>query len=159
MSETHSIITQPEGGIDSPTAANEPSIRDWSDFRAQATYVWTICLAISRDPRAPVWQPIRIMRARRFALPHATGQNLAQVHAEFMRESAYAWACYPGFMGGSRRRHASGMVAEMLAGGLNANLGRDQCRSSRTASDGMVREILDSLRTRVDCSSRTSMRT
>ena len=79
----------------------------------------------------PVWQPIpNAVRARfRSPLPRQ-GEDLAQVHAEFMREILpfAVGNVHPGFMGWVHGGGTPvGMVAEMLAAGLNANLGgRDQ---------------------------------
>jgi glutamate/tyrosine decarboxylase-like PLP-dependent enzyme len=78
-----------------------------------------------------VWQPIPDQARAPFRSPAPRlGQNLAQVHAEFMREVLpYALGnVHPGFMGWVQGGGTPvGMVAEMLAGGLNANLGgRDQ---------------------------------
>lgn len=79
----------------------------------------------------PVWQPIpRNVRARfREALP--TGPtDLAQVHQQFMRDILPFGGgnAHPGFMGWVQGGGTPvGMLAEMLAAGLNANLGgRDQ---------------------------------
>jgi glutamate/tyrosine decarboxylase-like PLP-dependent enzyme len=134
MSETHSII-DPAGkaGIDSPTAANETlDPEDWSDFRAQAHRMLDDMLGyIEKIRERPVWQPIPDHARAPFRSPAPRlGQNLAQVHAEFMREVLpYALGnVHPGFMGWVQGGGTPvGMVAEMLAGGLNANLGgRDQ---------------------------------
>jgi len=75
----------------------------------------------------PVWQPIPAeVRARfRSAAPHE-GRELAEVHAEFMRNVLpYAQGnVHPGFMGWVNGGGTPvGMVAEMLAAGLNANCG------------------------------------
>jgi glutamate/tyrosine decarboxylase-like PLP-dependent enzyme/glutathione synthase/RimK-type ligase-like ATP-grasp enzyme len=79
----------------------------------------------------PVWQPIPDeVRARRStALPHEPSE-LSEVHEEFLRDVLpYAVGnVHPGFMGWVHGGGtAVGMLAEMLAAGLNANLGgRDQ---------------------------------
>jgi glutamate/tyrosine decarboxylase-like PLP-dependent enzyme len=101
---------------------------DWVDFRAQAhrmlddiiDYVETI-----RD--RPVWRPIPDpVRARlREPLP-AKPTALADVHAAFMRDVLpYATGnSHPGFMGWVHGGgNPAGMLGEMLAAGLNANLG------------------------------------
>ncbi|HXQ39964.1 MAG TPA: pyridoxal-dependent decarboxylase [Candidatus Udaeobacter sp.] len=101
---------------------------DWPGFRAQAhrmlddimDYVETI-----RD--RPVWQPIPdAVRARmREPLP-AKPTALADVHAAFMRDVLpYATGnSHPGFMGWVHGGgNPAGMLGEMLAAGLNANLG------------------------------------
>jgi len=79
----------------------------------------------------PVWQPIpREVRARfREALPMGP-TDLAQVHREFMRDILPFGVgnAHPGFVGWVHGGGTPvGMLAEMLAAGLNANLGgRDQ---------------------------------
>src|SRR6202166_4594621 len=101
---------------------------DWPGFRAQAhrmlddimDYVETI-----RD--RPVWRPIPdAVRARmREPLP-AKPMALAEVHAAFMRNVLpYATGnSHPGFMGWVHGGgNPAGMLGEMLAAGLNANLG------------------------------------
>jgi aromatic-L-amino-acid decarboxylase len=116
MSEMRPII-DPAGkaGINSPTAANETlDPEDWSDFRAQAHRMLDDMLGyIEKIRERPVWRPIpEHVPARRFALPRrALGEDLAQVHAEFMREVLpYAQGnVHPGFMGWVQwRRHAGG---------------------------------------------------
>src|SRR5271169_6373626 len=101
---------------------------DRPGFRAQAhrmlddimDYVETI-----RD--RPVWRPIPdAVRARmREPLP-AKPMALAEVHAAFMRDVLpYATGnSHPGFMGWVHGGgNPAGMLGEMLAAGLNANLG------------------------------------
>jgi glutamate/tyrosine decarboxylase-like PLP-dependent enzyme len=79
----------------------------------------------------PVWQPIPDDTRQAFneALPRQ-GHNLAQTHQRFMTEVLpYAVGnTHPRFMGWVHGGGTPvGMLAEMLAGGLNANLGgRDQ---------------------------------
>lgn len=79
----------------------------------------------------PVWQPIpqEIRALFREALPHDPS-DLATIHATFMRDILpYAVGnAHPGFMGWVHGAGTPvGMLAEMLAAGLNANLGgRDQ---------------------------------
>jgi aromatic-L-amino-acid decarboxylase len=75
----------------------------------------------------PVWQPIPdAVRARFDApLPRAPG-DLAAVHADFLHDVLpfAAGNVHPAFMGWVHGGGtAIGMLAEMLAGGLNANLG------------------------------------
>jgi glutamate/tyrosine decarboxylase-like PLP-dependent enzyme/glutathione synthase/RimK-type ligase-like ATP-grasp enzyme len=105
---------------------------DWTSFRAQAHLMLDDMLGYIENIRErPVWQPIpNAVRARfRSSVPRA-GEDLAQVHDEFMREILpFALGnVHPGFMGWVHGGGTPvGMVAEMLAGGLNANLGgRDQ---------------------------------
>ena len=75
----------------------------------------------------PVWQPIPdAVRARmREPLP-VKPTALAEVHASFMRDVLpYATGnSHPGFMGWVHGGgNPAGMLGEMLAAGLNANLG------------------------------------
>jgi glutamate/tyrosine decarboxylase-like PLP-dependent enzyme/glutathione synthase/RimK-type ligase-like ATP-grasp enzyme len=101
---------------------------DWPAFRTQAhrmlddivDYVETI-------RQRPVWQPISDEVRSRFRgdLPEAPS-DLAAVHAEFMRDILpfTTGNVHPGFMGWVHGGGTPvGMLAEMLAAGLNANLG------------------------------------
>ena len=79
----------------------------------------------------PVWQPIPEAVRQHFTEPlPARGSELAPLHAAFMEQILpYAVGnAHPGFMGWVHGGGtAVGMLAEMLAAGLNANLGgRDQ---------------------------------
>ena len=75
----------------------------------------------------PVWQPIPDSERARFQEPVPTGPtDLAAVHDEFMRHILpFATGnTHPGFMGWVHGGgNVPGMLAEMLAAGLNANLG------------------------------------
>ncbi len=79
----------------------------------------------------PVWRPIPDQVRMRFreGLP-AEASDVASVHATFMSDILpfAAGNAHPGFMGWVHGGgNVAGMFAEMLAGGLNANLGgRDQ---------------------------------
>lgn len=79
----------------------------------------------------PVWQPIpdAVRQAFRDGMP-AQGRELAEVHQQFMQQILpYAVGnAHPGFFGWVHGGGTPvGMLAEMLAAGLNANLGgRDQ---------------------------------
>jgi len=101
---------------------------DWAAFRAQAHVMLDDMLGyIEKIREWPVWQPIpEEARARfRTTAPHK-GVELADVHAEFMRDVLpYAMGnVHPGFMGWVNGGGTPvGMLAEMLAAGLNANLG------------------------------------
>jgi len=101
---------------------------DWPGFRAQAhrmlddilDYVETIL-------ERPVWQPIPDEVRSRFRgdLPQAPS-DLAAVHEEFLRDILpfTTGNVHPGFMGWVHGGGTPvGMLAEMLAAGLNANLG------------------------------------
>ena len=105
---------------------------NWDEFRAQGHRMLDDMIDYLRQIRArPVWQPIpeQVRAAVREPLP-LQGADLAEVHQAFMREVLpyVVGNAHPGFFGwvhggGS----AVGMLAEMLAAGLNANLGgRDQ---------------------------------
>ncbi len=101
---------------------------DWTRFRAQGHRMFEDMVGyLEHIRRRPVWQPIPDdIRARfRESLP-VDPTDLADVHDEFM-QSILPFATgnsHPGFMGWV---HGGGnpdaMLAEMLAAGLNANLG------------------------------------
>ena len=104
----------------------------WQAFRAQGHRMLDDMLDYVEHIRErPVWQPIpqRARDAFREPLPRQPG-DLAAAHAQFMRYVLpYAGGnVHPGFMGWVQGGGTPvGMLAEMLAGGLNANLGgRDQ---------------------------------
>jgi aromatic-L-amino-acid decarboxylase len=109
----------PDGGLD-------PS--DWQALRAQGHRMLDDMFDFVEHIRErPVWQPIPdSVRARfRAAVPTAP-TDLAAVHDEFMRDILpYATGnTHPGFMGWVHGGgNMAGMLAEMLAAGLNANLG------------------------------------
>ena len=116
--------------MDGQDAALDPT--DWTVFRAQAHHMLDDILDFTRDTRQrPVWTPAPQPARERFraALPEAP-QDLAEVHAEFKRDVMpyTAGNTHPGFMGWVQGGGTPvGMLAEMLAAGLNANLGgRDQ---------------------------------
>jgi aromatic-L-amino-acid/L-tryptophan decarboxylase len=105
---------------------------DWSELRAQGHRMLDDMFDYLQQIRArPVWQPIPAeLRARfREPLPRAT-TDLAAAHAIFMRDILpfAVGNAHPGFFGWVHGGGtAVGMLAEMLAAGLNANLGgRDQ---------------------------------
>ena len=101
---------------------------DWAAFRAQAHLMLDDMLGyIEKIRERPVWQPIPAEVRARFRSPAPRlGEELAQVHAEFMQDVLpYAQGnVHPGFMGWVNGGGTPvGVVAEMLAAGLNANLG------------------------------------
>ncbi len=105
---------------------------DWEAFRAQAHLMLDDILDYTQNIRQrPVWQPIPEQVRGRFrdALP-AGPSSLAEVHREFMNHILpfAAGNAHPGFMGWVQGGGtAVGTLAEMLAAGLNANVGgRDQ---------------------------------
>jgi len=101
---------------------------DWPEFRRQAHRMLDDIVDYLENIRdRPVWQPIpQAVRERfRSELPAAPSE-LAQVHEEFARfVLPYAAGnVHPGFMGWVHGAGTPvGVVAEMLASGLNANLG------------------------------------
>lgn len=105
---------------------------DWVDFRHQAHRMLDDMLGSMETVREqPVWQVIPDdVRARfREALPEKP-TSLANVHQEFMASILpfSARNAHPGFLGWVQGGGTPvGMLAEMLAAGLNANVGgRDQ---------------------------------
>src|ERR1700724_1604594 len=105
---------------------------DWASLRAQGHRMLDDILDYVEHIRArPVWQPMPdAVRARfRDELPSAPSA-LSFVHDEFMRLILpyAAGNVHPAFMGWVHGGgNPAGMLAEMLAAGLNANLGgRDQ---------------------------------
>jgi glutamate/tyrosine decarboxylase-like PLP-dependent enzyme len=101
---------------------------DWSRFRAQGHRMLDDMLDYLEHIRErPVWQQIPDAVRVRFREPlPAAPTDLAIVHGEFMR-SILPFAtgnAHPGFMGWVHGGgNPDGMLAEMLAAGLNANLG------------------------------------
>src|SRR5947209_2131397 len=101
---------------------------DWTEARAQAHRMLDDMLDhLQQIDGKPVWQPMPEKTRRGFeaSLPRQP-QPLGSVHAEFMREVLpFAGGnLHPGFMGWVQGGGTvPGMLAEMLAGGMNANLG------------------------------------
>ncbi len=102
--------------------------QDWEGFRAQAHRMLDDMLDYVRNIRErPVWQPIPEEVRKRFggSMP-ATPSPLVDIHQEFMKNVLpfAAGNVHPGFMGWVQGGGTPvGMLAEMLAAGLNANLG------------------------------------
>jgi glutamate/tyrosine decarboxylase-like PLP-dependent enzyme len=120
-------------GADSSAKAHETlDPMDWKSFRKQAHHMLDDMLDYTEHIRErPVWQPIPDeVRARFRGVVPRLPSDLAAVHEEFMRHILpfAAGNVHPGFMGWVHGGGTPvGMLAEMLAGGLNANLGgRDQ---------------------------------
>ena len=111
---------------DRQAASLDPA--NWEDLRAQGHRMLDDMVDNLRTLRErPLWQaPRPEARARyRAPLPRAGGR-LEDAHAQFMAEvAAYGSGNrHPGFMGWVQGGGtAVGMLAEMLAGGLDANLG------------------------------------
>jgi len=105
---------------------------DWEVFRTQAHRMLDDILDYTKNIRErPVWQPIPDGVRQRFREAVPVGPSaLAEVHQEFMNSILpfAAGNVHPGFMGWVQGGGTPvGMLAEMLAAGLNANLGgRDQ---------------------------------
>jgi aromatic-L-amino-acid/L-tryptophan decarboxylase len=112
-------------------AANAPitlDSLDWKSFRGQAHEMLDDMVDYLQNIRErPVWQPIPTAARARFrggvpVLP----MDLGRVHEEFMQHVLpfAAGNVHPGFMGWVHGGGTPvGMLAEMLAAGLNANLG------------------------------------
>jgi aromatic-L-amino-acid/L-tryptophan decarboxylase len=101
---------------------------DWASVRAQGHRMLDDMFDYLEHIRArPVWQPIPdAVRARFDAPVPRAPTDLAGVHTEFMRDVLpfAAGNVHPGFMGWVHGGgNLAGMLAEMLAAGLNANLG------------------------------------
>lgn len=106
--------------------------QDWEAFRAHSHRMLDDMLNHVRDLREkPVWQPAPqdVRDAFHAPLPHAP-TDIGTVHARFMQEILpYSIGnAHPGFMGWVQGGGTPvGMLADMLAAGLNANVGgRDQ---------------------------------
>jgi aromatic-L-amino-acid decarboxylase len=101
---------------------------DWGDIRAQGHQMLDDIFDYVEAIRTrPVWQPIPAdVRARFDAPVPRAPTDLAAVHADFMRDVLpFATGnVHPGFMGWVHGGgNLAGMLADMLAAGLNANLG------------------------------------
>jgi len=106
--------------------------QDWQSLRAQGHRMLDDMLDYLEHIRErPVWQPIpnEVRTPFHEALPQSAS-DLAAVHDTFMRDILpfASGNAHPGFMGWVHGGGTPvGMLAEMLAAGLNANLGgRDQ---------------------------------
>ena len=101
---------------------------DWPSFRAQGHRMLDDILDYLQGIEArPVWQPIPEEARARFhePLPHAPS-SLTEAHGRFMADVLpfSTGNAHPGFMGWVHGGGTPvGMLAEMLAAGLNANLG------------------------------------
>jgi aromatic-L-amino-acid decarboxylase len=105
---------------------------DWRSFRTQAHRMLDDMLDYIENIRErPVWQPIpeKVRAGFRGGVPRLP-TDLVAVHGEFLRDVLpfAAGNVHPGFMGWVHGGGTPvGMLADMLAAGLNANLGgRDQ---------------------------------
>jgi len=118
--------------LTAPAAAGCLDPANWADFGEQAHQMLDDMLGYMETIRErPVWQtiPDEVRAHFRAALP-AEPTALAKVHEEFMKSILpfSARNAHPGFLGWVQGGGAPvGMLAEMLAAGLNANVGgRDQ---------------------------------
>src|SRR5271163_1309331 len=116
--------------IDSSSSGASGSLdpADWMSFRKQAHRMLDDALDYVEHIRErPVWQPIPDEVRSRFRSDVPTEPlELAAVHAEFMRYILpfSTGNVHPGFMGWVHGGGTPvGIVAEMLAAALNANLG------------------------------------
>lgn len=101
---------------------------DWASFRADAHSMLDDILSYVQDLREhPVWQPMPAGLRAGFDRPLPKGAtDLMEVHRRFMDEILpYGGGnAHPGFMGWVQGGGTPvGIVAEMLAAGLNGNLG------------------------------------
>lgn len=124
------MAEHPDSTLTAMVDALDPGLdpTDWDSLRAQAHRMLDESLDFIRDVRRrPVWRPMppEVRSAFDAALPRA-GQSLAAIDAEFrtLVEPFGPGNIHPGFMGWVHGGGTvEGMLAEMLAGGLNANLG------------------------------------
>ena len=122
--------------------------QDWQALREQGHRMLDDMLDYLQDlRRRPVWQPIppQLLDSFRQALPQQPA-DLAAVHGAFMQDilpDAIGNA-HPGFMGWVQGGGTPvGMLAEMLAAGINANVGgRDQMPVEHAAVDQLLRHRL-----------------
>jgi len=133
--ETLSLV--PPGEPEAAEASSQPASSsldpvDWKAFREHAHRMLDDILDYTENIRTrPVWQPIPDDVRERFhaSLP-VRPSLLADVHGEFMKHILpfAVGNVHPGFMGWVQGGGTPvGTLAEMLAAGLNANLGgRDQ---------------------------------
>ncbi len=102
--------------------------KDWGDLRAQGRRMLDDMFDnLEGLAGRPVWQAPTPAERARYRTPAPRGPaDLAQLHAQFMADVAPYGSGnrHPGFMGWVQGGGtAVGMLAEMLAGGLDANLG------------------------------------
>ncbi len=115
---------------DVPEQSLDP--KDWAELRAQAHRMLDDILDFTQGLRdRPVWQPVPRTVREHFCAPFPRGpQDLESVHREFLDFILPFGGgnAHPGFMGWVQGGGTvEGMLADMLAAGLNANLGgRDQ---------------------------------
>jgi aromatic-L-amino-acid/L-tryptophan decarboxylase len=111
-----------------PDKATTLDPRDWAAFRAQGHRMLDDMFDyLERIRERPVWQPMSEAVRGRFCSPLPVAPSeLSAVHAEFLKNVLpySSGNTHPGFMGWVHGGgNPAGMLAEMLAAGLNANLG------------------------------------
>ena len=127
---TESAISVDQRGVpvrpSPPRSALDPA--DWTSIRAEGHRMLDDMFDyLEHIQKRPVWQPMppKVRQGFQQALPLAPS-DLNSVHQEFLR-SILPYSngnVHPGFMGWVHGGGtATGMLAEMLAAGLNANLG------------------------------------
>jgi len=111
---------------DAPLPSLDPP--SFEVFRKEAhAMLDTMIDHIERVPSGPVWRPVPVEVRRAFAAPVPfSGMAFAAVHEEFERlvvpySSGNTHPRFLGWVQGGGTPY--GMIAEMLAGGLNANVG------------------------------------
>ncbi len=121
-------VPQPSWSTTPEPGHSDLDPEDWPETRRQAHRMLDDILDYVEDIRSrPTWQPMPPEARARLQEPlPVQGAPLAEIHAAFLRDVLpYATGnVHPGFLGWV---HGGGTVAgllgEMLAGGLNANLG------------------------------------
>ncbi len=118
----------PPRATSSPASPGRLDPADWTALREQGHRMLDDMLDhLERLRETPVWRPMSREHRARFATPPPAGPtSLAAVHKDFMRDVLpYAGGnLHPGFMGWVQGAGTPvGMLAEMLAAGLNGNLG------------------------------------
>ena len=122
------MASDPKSRRAPPATAGRLDPDDWEAVRAQGHRMLDDMIDHMRDLRQkPVWRPMSDAQRARFRSPLPTAPvSLAEAHEDFMRHVLpYAGGnAHPGFMGWVQGAGTPvGMLAEMLAAGLNGNLG------------------------------------
>jgi aromatic-L-amino-acid decarboxylase len=143
------MASDPKSRATPPTNAGGLDPDDWDALRAQGHRMLDDMIDHMRGLRQkPVWQPMSDAQRARFRSPIPTAPvSLAEAHEDFMRHVLpYGGGnAHPGFMGWVQGAGTPvGMLAEMLAAGLNGNLGgRDHAPIAvEREVAGWVRDII-----------------